>query len=93
PGLQIAVDCPDIVLSWPSTTGQTFLVEFRSTLDSATPWTELTNHFPAAIGTNTTFIHPDRVPCGTSRFAGGGGESDARPFSPTAVPNRRRSCW
>lgn len=85
PGLRIAVDCSDIVLSWPSTTGQTFLVEFRSTLDSATTWTELTNHYPASIGTNTTFIHPERVPCSTSSFAGGGGESSGGTASPTVA--------
>ena len=63
-GLKLKIVCPDVVLSWPSVTGQVYIVQYRPTLDPITPWQTLTNSLPARIGTNTTlFVHSNRVDC------------------------------
>lgn len=82
-GLQISANCPDIVLSWPSAQGQSFLVEFRPDLNPGTAWTTLTNYLLAApANSHSTFVHSNQVPCnsgGTNGFSGGGG------FTPMAI--------
>jgi hypothetical protein len=81
-GLQISVQCPDVVLGWPSTSGEYYIVQWRPTLDSSTPWVTLTNSLPADDTTNwTIFVHSNQVQCasggtnggGTNSFGGGGG--------------------
>ncbi len=60
--LTITPNSGNIVLSWQSIEGQTFLVRFRTTLDASSSWQTLTDGFPAAIGTNmTTFVHSNQV--------------------------------
>jgi len=54
PGLQLAVQGTNVLLSWPSIEGQTFVVQYRQTLGPSTPWATLTNGFPAATETNYT---------------------------------------
>lgn len=64
PGLQISVQSSNAVIFWPtiSGSGETYLVQFRHTLDASTPWMTLTDNFPAALGTNVTFyIHSNIV--------------------------------
>jgi hypothetical protein len=36
-GLQISVQCPDVVLGWPSTPGENYIVQWRPTLNLSTP--------------------------------------------------------
>ena len=80
-GLHISVQCPDVILSWPSIEGETFIVQHRSTLNTNTPWVTLADWLPAATGTNTTsFVHANQVQCpsaGTNSL--GGGESGPPP--------------
>jgi len=61
--LQITVQCPNVVLSWSSKSGETYIVQYRPTLDASTPWVTLANNHPAAVGANlTTFTHADVIP-------------------------------
>jgi hypothetical protein len=63
-GLKLTIRCPDVVLSWPSTNDETYVVQYRPTLDTNSTWTTLTNFLPAKIGTNiTTFVDSNRVDC------------------------------
>ncbi len=52
--LRISVEGTNVVLNWPSTNGETYVVQFRPSLDVSTPWTTLTNNMPPASGTNRT---------------------------------------
>ena len=78
-GLRISVHCPDVVLSWPSLDGETYIVQYRPTLCTNTPWVTLSNSMPADPTTNwTTFVHSNQVQCasgGTNGPGGGGGGS------------------
>lgn len=38
PGLKVQVQCPDVVLSWPSTEGASYLVYYRPDLNPGTTW-------------------------------------------------------
>lgn len=63
-GLQISVQCSNVVLSWPSGefSGDTYIVEYRPTLSSTDSWQMLTNYMPPDSGTNfTTFVHSNIV--------------------------------
>lgn len=63
-GLKISVTCPDVILSWPSKTGETYVVQYRATLNTNDPWVTLTNTLPAALNTNSTrFIHTNVSEC------------------------------
>jgi len=77
--LKIAVQCPDVVLSWPSQVGETYIVQYRPTLNTNTPWMSLTNSLPAATGTNwTSFIHATVIAdCPPPEAAAGGGAQAA----------------
>lgn len=85
-GLKLSVHCPDVWLTWPSAEGETFIVQFRETLDTNSEWITLTNGLPAETGTNlTTFIHSNRVDCPTGQifgmmFSGGGAGSAETPI-------------
>lgn len=82
-GLQLSVQCPDVILGWPSTPGENYIVQWRPTLGPSTPWVTLTNSLPADWTTNwTTFVDSNRVQCalgGTNSFSGGGGEPPPTP--------------
>jgi len=57
-GLTAQVQCPNIVLSWPSVDTESYIVQFKTSLDTSSPWVTLTNPYPAAYGTNMTyFVH------------------------------------
>jgi hypothetical protein len=74
PGTKIAVACPNIVIWWPSTQGQSFLIEARPDLNPGTQWTQITNYFLAATGTNqTTFVHSNQIQCALAGSSDGGG--------------------
>ena len=83
-GLKIAVVCPDVVLSWPSTStnGETYIVQYRPTLDTNDTWVTLTNSLPATSGTNwTSFVHSNMVDCPPGQIfgmmSGGGGSGES----------------
>ena len=66
-GLRISVPCPDVILGWPSSSDETYIVQWRSTLSTNTPWVTLTDWLPASSSTNwTTFVDSDRVQCASS---------------------------
>ncbi len=82
-GLKIKAQCPNIVLTWPSATGEIYIVRYRPTLDNGSSWTILTNSLPARTGTNTTiFIHPNQIVCSTNTGGGGGGGQGGPPPLP-----------
>lgn len=61
-GLQISVQCSDVVLSWPSIPGKNYIIQYRQTLDPSTPWQTLTNSYPGDWTTNVTFfVHSNIV--------------------------------
>jgi len=74
PGLNLSLQCSNVVLSWPSADGQSYIIRYRPTLDPSTPWQTLNSSWPADWGTNTTyFVHSNIVQhpnCGS-----GGGSS------------------
>ena len=70
-GLKLQIRCPDVVLSWPSTNGETYLAQYRATLDTNSDWQTLTNYMPPATGTNlTAFVHSNRVDCPAGQVFG-----------------------
>jgi hypothetical protein len=77
-GLQVSVQCSNVVLSWPSIEGKNYIVQYRQTLNSTDSWQTLTSSWPAAAGANVTvFVHSNIVQhpnCGS-------GGSFARMFS------------
>jgi hypothetical protein len=61
-GLQISVQCSNVVLSWPSQNGESYIVQYRPDLVSTNPWITLTNYMPPDDGTNITiFVHSNVV--------------------------------
>ena len=47
-GLKLSIHCPDVWLSWPSVewNGETYIVQYRETLDTNSQWITLTNALP-----------------------------------------------
>ncbi len=61
-GLQISVQSTNAILFWPSATNETYLVQYRPTLDTNSSWMTLTDDYPAAMGTDMTFfVHSNSV--------------------------------
>lgn len=85
-GLQISLECSNVVLSWPSIEGESYIVQYRPTLDPGIAWQTLTNDLPATSGTNITlFVHSNIVQypnCGGSgmsaMMSSAGGSTSAR---------------
>src|SRR5437763_14849100 len=81
-GLKLSIRCPDVWLTWPSVeNGETYIVQYRQTLDTNSSWLTLTNYMPPDSGTNlTTFVHSNQVSCppgqtfGMSAAASAGGD-------------------
>lgn len=65
----------NVVLSWPSFGYETYLIQYRHTLNSTDSWSNLTNAFYANSTNRTTFsIVPEpAIPGGVSTNGGGGG--------------------
>ena len=55
-GLQLSLQCSNVVLTWPSVdgSGDTYIIRRRPDLSTNSTWTMVTNSFPAAAGTNLT---------------------------------------
>jgi hypothetical protein len=85
-GLKLSVQCPDVILGWPSTAGENFIIQWRPSLDPSTDWATLTNSLPANGNTNwTTFVHSNQIQC-----AAGGSANDTAGGS-LATPLARRT--
>ena len=88
-GLKVSVRCPDVILRWPSVEGETYIVQYRQTVDTNSSWITLTNYLPADAGTNLTFfVHSNQVQC-ASGGSGSGGGSSGGPIPQAA----RANCW
>ena len=86
-GLKISVQSSNVVLSWPSTNGETYIVQYRPTLNTTSSWTTLTDFYPAATGTNITFfVHSNIVqyPQVLDNGTNSGGGAPPAPDSMTA---------
>ena len=53
-GLKVSVQSSNVTLSWPSTNGETYVVQSRQSLNTNAAWMTLTNSLPPASGTNLT---------------------------------------
>jgi|SRR5665213_2402977 len=74
-GLQISLVCSNVVLSWPSDPSETYMVQYRQTLNATDTWQTVALDLPADPTTNVTFfVHTNVVQnpscgCGGSSFA------------------------
>jgi hypothetical protein len=65
-GLQISVPSTNAILSWPSLTNETYVIEYRETFSTNDTWTTLDGNLMATDGTNiTTFTDPNSINFGT----------------------------
>lgn len=61
-GIQVSVQSSNVVLSWPSATNETYIVQYLPALLSTNSWLTLTDGFPAALNTNlTVFVDSNAV--------------------------------
>jgi hypothetical protein len=75
-GLHVSVQATNAVLSWPSDTNETYIVQFRPDLNAGSSWVTLTNYLPPDADTNLmTYTHSNSVqyPVINSGGSGGGG--------------------
>lgn len=74
-GQALEIQGTNLVLSWPSQGYESYLIQYRQTLDESTPWTQLTNSYHANSTNRTTFtiygVVSPPAPGGSS-FAGDG---------------------
>jgi hypothetical protein len=74
-GLQLSVQSSNVVLSWPSVDdgSETYLVQYRQTLNATDSWQTLADYLPAAGDTNMTcFVHSNIVQYPQVELGGGG---------------------
>ena len=73
-GLKISVQSSNVVLSWPSTNTETYIVQYRPTLTPDSSWQTLADNLAAANSTNITrFVHSNSVQYAPAGSGGGGG--------------------
>jgi hypothetical protein len=78
--VRLSVQDNDVVLRWPSTPGQSFIIAYRSDLQPGTPWTFLQSAYAAASsGTESTYTHADVVVVPDPPLGGAGGEGPPPP--------------
>ena len=66
-GLQVSVQATNVVLSWPSDPSETYIVQYRNTLNATDSWQTLADYYPAFSNTNqTTFVHSNQLSFSTS---------------------------
>jgi hypothetical protein len=74
----IAVSGTNLVLSWPSHGYESYLIQYRQTLDATDAWTTLVNAYPANSTNRTTFTLYGIMPLpNTNNGTGGGGGGSA----------------
>ncbi len=84
-GLTVSVQCPNIVLSWPSVEGETYIVQYCPALSTNPTWSTLTNSLPGQVGTNITmFVVSNMVQC--PQGGGSGGSPGGSPPVPQDDP-------
>jgi hypothetical protein len=73
-GLNIAVITNNVILSWPSDPSETYLVQYRHTLDATDSWSTLSDYYPPDYtGLNITYFNDTNIDWGYSPDTGGGG--------------------
>ncbi len=75
----IAVSGTNLVLSWPSYGYESYLIQYRQTLNLTDSWSQLTNAYPANSTNRTTFTIYGLVPPHGTNGSGGLGGSDSPP--------------
>ncbi len=78
----IAVSGTNIILSWPSYGYESYLVQYRQTLDPSDSWSALTNAYPANSTNQTTFVVAANMPTGN---LGGGTNAGGASINPTGT--------
>ena len=53
-GLRLSVQSSNVILSWPSVEGETYVVQYRQTLNPTDSWQTIAPSVSAAVGTNFT---------------------------------------
>ncbi len=77
-GLKLSVQSSDVVLTWPSLEGETYVVQYRPTLNLTDSWQTLSAAWPADTGTNfTSYTHYGIVQYPPADSGGGGGSQPA----------------
>lgn len=71
-GLQLFLQCSNVVLTWPSVDGDSYIVRRRADLSTNSSWTCLTNSYPATSGTNIT-VFTDYGIVSNANCSGSGG--------------------
>lgn len=72
-GLAISVPSTNVVLSWPSETNETYLIQYRHTLNATDSWTTLADSYPPNhTGLNITHFYDTNVDYGSGGSGGGG---------------------
>jgi hypothetical protein len=85
-GLQISVQYSNVVLGWPSSPGENYIIQWRPDLNAATPWTTLTNSLPADWSTSwTVFVDTNRVQYAAPETNSLGGAAAGPPPLPNSV--------
>ena len=79
----IAIENTNVVISWPSEGYEYYLIQSRPSLDPSTPWTTLTNLYPANGTNDTTFTIPGVVAPPASGGEGGGSGDPPSPLEST----------
>ncbi|MDB6020605.1 MAG: hypothetical protein JWQ04_462, partial [Pedosphaera sp.] len=93
-GLQLFLQCSNVVLTWPSVDGDTYIIQRRADLTTNSSWICLTNSFPATSGTNIT-VFTDYGIVSNANCAGSGlgpvrmALSTMQPVSQSSTANRR----
>jgi len=84
--LQLSIESEaDVVLRWPSSTGQRFIVAYRTDLQPGTEWAFLhTAYAAASTGVETTYTHANVVVYPPPTQGTGGGGSPPVPGSSSA---------
>ncbi len=78
-GLQVSVPSTNAVLSWPSDPSETYIVQYRNTLNATDSWTTLTDYFPASSTNITFFIDSNPLQYGSGGGTNGGGGGGSIP--------------
>lgn len=70
-GLAISVPSTNVVLSWPSDTSETYLIQYRHALDATDSWTTLADNYPPDSTTNVTCFYDTNIDYGLSGSSSG----------------------
>jgi len=77
-GLTLSLQSSNVVLRWPSMSGETYIIQYRPSLGSNDGWQTLTTFYPPDEGTNiTTFVHTNAACVPPAAASSGGGSTDS----------------